>query len=245
MRVVTLEIIIQKDTSEPLSRRLFAQFSTEVLSLEDVILALSWIIDDEAEGYHRLPFLSAESEGLERLDVYTSIRKRRAERAYVVSNGRNTIYILDYVVKARRVYHDPVLCIVGPEAERIAERTLRNLKRILLPKICDMRINDHALTDFARLIGAKKTDVLKEVSEVLEEAEVALKMRLLEGSEEDADGGGAPVRGEGRLSRELLEDLKERRPLLMEQIDIHEIVSYGIVILFLVLMLFAALSKLL
>jgi len=244
-----LEILVQEDVSKPLSRRVFAEFSTEVLSLEDVILALSGIIDDEAEGYHRLPFLSAKSEGLEQLDIYTSIRRRRTDRAYVVSNGRNTIYMLDYVVKARRIYHDPVVCIIGPDAERIAERTVRNLKRMLLPKICDMRINDDALTDFAKITGTKKTEVLKEVSKVLEEAEVALKMRLLdEAGKEQVDGRQASVKkGSGRLSRELLEDLKSRRkpPLPIEPIDLQDLASYGIVILFVILMLLAALSRLL
>ena len=103
-----MEILIQKNISEPSSRKVFAQISTQVLTLEDVIRSISSIIDDEKQGYRRLPFINARSESIQRLDIYTSLRKTRADKAFILSNGRNTIYMLDYVVKAQRVYHDPV-----------------------------------------------------------------------------------------------------------------------------------------
>ncbi len=237
-----MEILIQKDISKPSSRRVFAEFSTEVLTLEDVVLALREIIDDEKEGYHVLPFVGSVGESVERLDIYTSIHRRRADKAYTISNGRNTIYLLDYVVKAKRVYHDPIICIIGPDAEKIAVKTVNNLKRVLLPKICDLKINDAAITDFAKLTGRKKIEIIQKVSEVLEEAEVALKMKLLNQDHFSVSSERKDVLG--HVSRKILEDIKNRKSsIITAPFDISEIISYSFVILFLLMILLAVVSR--
>jgi len=230
-----LEILVQEKLSEPpQSRKVFASLSTEVLSLEDVVLALSDIIDDEAYGYFRLPFISARSQGMERLDAYTSLRKRRADKVYVVSNGKNTIYTLDYVVKAQRVYHDPVVYIVGPDAPEIAKKTLDNLTDLLLPKTYTLRLNERAIADFSNLRGCNKLTLIKKMEEIFEEAELALKMALSDGKQES---GESPAKRKG-LSGEILEDIRRQRPpFLAEPLNPRDLIAFGIVFTLIVLLL--------
>jgi len=232
-----LEILVQEKISEPRSRKVFASLSTEVLSLEDVVLALSEVIDDEANGYFRLPFISARSQGMERLDAYTSLRKRRADKVYVMSNGKNTIYALDYVVKAKRVYHDPVVYTVGPDAPEIAKKTLNNLTDLLIPKTYTLRLNERAITDFSNLRGCNKLTMIKKMEEIFEEAELALKMALSDGKNDREEG---PSKRK-ELSREILEDIRRQRPpFLAEQLNPRDLIGFGIiftVIIFLLIIL--------
>ena len=227
-----MEILVQKDVSSPSSRKIFAQLSTETLSLKDVILSLRDIIDDEKNGYYRLPLVTARGEGFQRLDFYMSLRRERADRAFIVSNGRNTIYILDYIVRARRVYHDPVLCIIGPEAEYIAEYALKRLSKILLSKTYRVELDYRAIVDFSRLTGYEKREVIEYLSEIFKEADIALKMRFLK-----EDSGNEEFRTYGRrLSEELLKEI-EVKSSFRRHSDLRSIVSFGAMIILMVLLL--------
>ena len=227
-----MNILVQKDVSDLSSRKVFAQISTEALTLKDVILSIKDIIDDERNGYHRLPLLDAKSESLQRLDIYTSLRRERADKAYVISNGRNTIYLLDYVVKTRRIYHDPVLCIIGPEAEEIAEHALKRLSKILLSKMYRIELNDEAVRDFSKLVGCEKREVIKHITEIFEEAKMALKMRLLEGDVEEEDASSS-AKG---LSEELLRDI-DKRTVSREPLDFESIIPFVATMVLIVLLL--------
>jgi len=227
-----MEILVQKDVSSPSSRKIFAQLSTETLSLKDVILSLRDIIDDEKNGYYRLPLVTARGEGFQRLDFYMSLRRERADRAFIVSNGRNTIYILDYIVRARRVYHDPVLCIIGPEAEYIAEYALKRLSKILLSKTYRVELDYRAIVDFSRLTGYEKREVIEYLSEIFKEADIALKMRFLK-----EDSGNEEFRTYGRrLSEELLKEI-EVKSSFRRHSDLRSMVSLGAMIILMVLLL--------
>ncbi len=227
-----MNILIQKEISDTSSRKIFAQISTEALTLKDVVLSLRDIIDDEKNGYHMLPLLDAKSESLQRLDIYTSLRRERADKAYIISNGRNTIYLLDYVVKTRKIYHDPVLCIIGPEAEEIAKHALKRLSRLLLSKTYRIELNDEAVRDFSRLIGCEKREVIKHLSEIFEEAKMALKMRFLK---EDANENVAPLSSNG-LSEKILRDMEKRAPS-REPIDLKSIIPFATTIILMILLL--------
>jgi len=228
-----MEIIVQKNVSTPSTRKIFAQLSTETLTLKDIILSLRSIIDDEKNGYYRLPLLTARGEGLQRLDFYTSLRKERADKAIIISNGRkHSIYMLDYVMKARRVYHDPILCIIGPEAEYIAEHTLKKLSKILLSKIYRVELNYKAISDFSNLMGYGKREVIKYLSEIFKEADMTLKMRLLKENSEDEE----PRTYKHRLSEELFREI-EMMPSFSKSLDLRNIVSFGATIILMVLLL--------
>ena len=227
-----MEIIVQKNVSTPSSRKIFAQLSTETLTLKDIILSLRSIIDDEKNGYYRLPLLTARGEGLQRLDFYTSLRKERADKAIIISNGRNTIYMLDYVMKTKRVYHDPILCIIGPEAEYIAEHTLKKLSKILLSKIYRVELNYKAISDFSNLMGYGKREVIKHLSEIFKEADMTLKMKLLKENSEDEKSRTY----KHRLSEELLGEI-EMMPSFSKSLDLRSIVSFGATIILMVLLL--------
>lgn len=223
-----MEILVQKNISEPASRKVFAKISTEVLSLEDVVRSLSEIIDNKELGYHKLPFISAKSESIQRLDIYTSLRKERVDKAFMVSNGKNTIYMLDYLVKAQKVYHDPVLCIVGPEAEEIAQSALKNLSKLLLPKTYNLRFDYEAIKDFSNLTGNNRSEVIKSLSETFEEAELALKMRLLK---DHRDRTEPSTPRNISLSKEIIEDIRGKKPFTPEPFDPASIIPFGIILI--------------
>lgn len=232
MERMKMEILVQKNLSEPSSKKIFAQISTEVLTLEDVVHSLSGIIDDEALGYHKLPFMSARSESLQRLDVYTSLRKRRADKAFIVSNGKNTIYMLDYVVKAQKVYHDPVLCIIGPDAEKIGKFTLKRLSRLLLSKMYRIGFNDEAIRDFSNLTGDRKSRVITQLSDTFEEAELEVRMKLLNDPMDERESS-APRSG---LSKEIINDMRKKL-FSAEPIDPRSIIPFGIMAALMILLL--------
>jgi len=226
-----MNILVQKDVAKPSSRRTFARISTEALTLKDVIHSLSGIIDDERNGYCLLPFMDARSESLQRLDIYTSLRKQRADKAYILSNGRNTIYVLDYVVRERKIYHDPVLCIIGPDAEKIANYVLKQLSKILLSKTYNIELNENAIRDFSRLTGYERTEVIKQLSDTFKEAEIALKMRLLrEVTDERVPSAGR------KLSEEIIKDV-ESKAVSREPIDLRSIIPFGITLLLMIMLL--------
>ena len=230
-----MNILVQKDISDISSRRIFAQISSEALTLKDIVISLSGIIDDEKNGYHMLPLLDAKSEILQRLDVYTSLRRERADKAYVISNGRNTIYLLDYVVKTRKVYHDPVLCIIGPDAEEIAEYALERLSRLLLSKTYRIELNEEAIRDFSRLTGCKKREVIENLLGIFEEAKIALKMKFFKGDMGDINEEAAPPSSNG-LSKEILKDI-EKKSLYREPADSKSIIPFAITIILIILLL--------
>ena len=227
-----MNILVQKDISDISSRRIFAQISSEALTLKDIVISLSGIIDDEKNGYHMLPLLDAKSEILQRLDVYTSLRRERADKAYVISNGRNTIYLLDYVVKTRKVYHDPVLCIIGPDAEEIAEYALERLSRLLLSRTYRIELNEEAIRDFSRLAGCEKREVIENLLGIFEEAKIALKMKFFKG---DINEEAAPPSSNG-LSKEILRDI-EKKSLYREPADSKSIIPFAITIILIILLL--------
>ena len=235
-----MEILIQENISDSQSRSVFAKLSTEVLSLEDVVLALSEIIDDEAGGYYMLPFISTRSEVRERPEIYASLHRVRAYRAYMVSNGKNTIYMLDYIVKAKKTYHDPIICIIGPDTSKIADKALRNLSSRLLSKTYNLKIDEKAVTDFSNLMGYRKSEVVNEISRILEEAEIVIKMKLLKKDEEKMKISSK----RSGISKEILKDMRQQKPsFLAEQLDLRELVSFGAIIL-LITLLFMILAKL-
>ncbi|MCD6466187.1 hypothetical protein J7L27_07485 [Candidatus Bathyarchaeota archaeon] len=227
-----MNILVQKDISDISSRRIFAQISSEALTLKDIVISLSGIIDDEKNGYHMLPLLDAKSEILQRLDVYTSLRRERADKAYVISNGRNTIYLLDYVVKTRKVYHDPVLCIIGPDAEEIAKYALERLSRLLLSRTYKIELNEEAIRDFSRLTGCEKREVIENLLGIFEEAKIALKMKFFKG---DINEAAVPPSSNG-LSKEILRDI-EKKSLYREPADPKSIIPFAITIILIVLLL--------
>jgi hypothetical protein len=152
----------------------------------------------------------------------------------MVSNGKNTIYMLDYVVKTQRIYHDPVLCIVGLEAEEIAQLVLSNLSKTLLPKMYYLRFDSEAIREFSNLLGYKKDEVIGNLSETFEEAEIALKMKLLKGHKNNIET--LSLRS-GTLSKEIIEDVKRNRPLSAELLDPWKIIPFGIIVLLMILLL--------
>jgi len=177
---------------------------------------------------------------MQRLDVYTSLREQRADRVYMISNGKNTIYILDYVVKVRKVYHDPLIYIVGVDAQKIAQTALNNLTNLLLSKTFKLSLDEEVIEEFSNLRGISKTAVIKETEAVFEEAELALKMKLLERSKSGEKMSNKSEKK--RLSSILLEDVKKQEMHLpLQEVNFDNTVIYGaltiIAIFFLVLIL--------
>ena len=231
-----MEILVQKIISDIKSVTRFASFSIGVLSIEDAILALSDVVDDAENGYYRLPFITSKSEGMERLDIYTSIRKERADQAYIFSNGRNTIYVLNYKVKKRKVYNDPVIYIAGPDALEIAQQASDNLTETLLSKMYEVRLNEEAISIFSKLKGYDEFDIIRKINEIIKEMKIDLKIRLLGNVERNRK-----LYENKNLTGKILEEINSKNNsnnTTLNRISSYEIIIYLLlfsIILFLLL----------
>jgi hypothetical protein len=130
---------------------LFKEFQTEVLTGKDVILALSPIIDQA--GWHVIETANAKGRGVEQYysehDVWA--QKQRSEKMAIMTNGKNTIMLLDWVEEEVVTRHDPVIRVVGVDAEEIAGEVHRRILMKLAPKLVTITVDEDVAKDFEGL----------------------------------------------------------------------------------------------
>jgi len=171
-----MKVQVASEIEESVRARTLIELSSEVLSLKETIRkVLAPVIDDGS--WALLDEITAESRGMQRLSARTTVRKERSEDIMLFSNGKNTIYLLDFTEQERVVKHDPIIRIVGKDALTIAAVLLENIATTLTKKI--FMVNGKVLKDLASIFGGK-TDVERLVAEVEEEAEQVVKRRLAE-----------------------------------------------------------------
>ncbi len=82
------------------------------------------------------------------------------------------------------------------------------------------------------MVGYEKREVIKHITEIFEEAKMALKMRLLEGDVEEEDASSS-AKG---LSEELLRDI-DKRTVSREPLDFESIIPFVATMVLIVLLL--------
>lgn len=130
---------------------------TELLTLEECINALRPVLD--SGGWHKLEDLQGErrikSRTIQGANTLVTT-KTRTDRIVVLSDGMNTIHMLDWTEKTKeRVIHDPEIRIVGPDASAIYDVLHNNIVNTLIDKAIEISVvvNHRAVTELSRLLN--------------------------------------------------------------------------------------------
>jgi len=115
---------------------------TKILTLEECINALRPVLD--SGGWHKLEDLQGERriKSRTRHGANTVVKTdMRTDRIVVLSNGANTIHMLDWTEKTKkRVIHDPEIRIVGPDAQSIYNTLYNGIINSLIDKAIEVSV---------------------------------------------------------------------------------------------------------
>ncbi len=152
---------------------------TESLTLEECIEALRPVLD--SGGWHKLEDLQGERRIKSRTTQGANTlvtTKTRTDRIVILSNGMNTIHMLDWTEKTKeKTIHDPEIRIVGPDALNIYNILRTNIMSSLVAKAIEISVvvNDTAVKELSKLSG--KMSVLFEATAISTDIEREAKLR--------------------------------------------------------------------
>ncbi len=152
---------------------------TELLTLEECIEALRPVLD--SGGWHKLEDLQGERRIKSRTlkGANTLVKTNmRTDRIVILSNGANTIHMLDWTEKTReRIIHDPEIRIVGPDALNIYNTLHDNIVSTLIDKAIEISVavNHRAVTELSRLLN--KLTMQYDVPSISDSIEREAKLR--------------------------------------------------------------------
>jgi len=146
IKIYTKLIVPQEEIQEDV---LYKEFQTEVLTGKDVIMSLSPIIDQK--GWHIIEKANALGRGVNRYYAEHDLwaEKHRSEKMAIMTNGKNTIMLLDWVEESVVTKHDPVIRVVGTDATKIADKVIRGLLLRLVPKLIKIEVNEDVAKDIS------------------------------------------------------------------------------------------------
>ena len=130
---------------------LYKELNSEALTGQDVIVCMGPVID--SPGYEILEHVDAEARKMDRLSMSQSKVTTRSEKMAFITNGRNTIQLLDWEEKSTIVTHDPIVRIIGPDALSIADTFLSGMLGKLSTKLCSIVFDETAAKDISVLTG--------------------------------------------------------------------------------------------
>jgi len=115
---------------------------TQTLTLEECIEALRPVLD--SGGWHKLEDLQGErrikSRTLQGANTLVTT-DTRTDRIVILSNGMNTIHMLDWTEKSKeRVIHDPEIRIVGLDAQNIYNTLYNGIISSLIDKAIEVSV---------------------------------------------------------------------------------------------------------
>lgn len=153
----------------------YRTLNSEYLTGKDVILAMAPIIDNAEQNYQILDKIDMTGREITQIDTFKSNVKTRSEKMALISNGRNTIQLLDWNEITTIVRHDPVVRVIGPDAFAIADVFCGNMLKMIETKIVDnFKLTADVTKDIAGLTG----QTIEEVTSKLEERIVDFKTLL-------------------------------------------------------------------
>lgn len=155
---------------------LFRELNSEALTGEDVIMCIAPIIDQE--DWKIIDKVTAEGRSVQKMDIRTDQVKTRSEKMAFITNGRNTVQLLDWQEKTSIVRHDPVVRVIGPDAPEIATEFCSNLLVKLVDRLMVVKMADDVAKDIAGLVGIG-VEILKSIEADLKaEAESLITQAL-------------------------------------------------------------------
>jgi len=156
----------------PTEEILFKELASEALTGKDVILCMSPII--EQPGWEILDTVSAEGRNLQRMTMTTSEQKLRTEKMAILSNGRNTIHLLDWQEQTSIVKHDPIVRIVGPDAPMIAGDICKNMFTRLVDKLMIVRMDETVAKDISNLVNIPLEEIKTVETDIKTQSEMII-----------------------------------------------------------------------
>jgi hypothetical protein len=163
--MLTPEDIAMGVTNAP-EEILFRELNSEALTGKDVIDCMAPIIDQP--GWEILDKIDAESRKMETMSVRTERRTTRTEKMAFMSNGRNTVQLLDWEVKSNIVTHDPEIRMIGPDAADLAETFCAGMLERLMDRIVTINVDETVVKDIAGLKGVS-VDSIKTTIEAMKQ----------------------------------------------------------------------------
>jgi hypothetical protein len=130
---------------------LFREFQSDVLTGRDVVQAMVVIIDQP--GWKILEKIDAKSRKMESISITQDLETERFDKMALISNGRNSISLLDWEEHSTVVRHDPVIKVVGPDAPELATIIIDNMLVKLTEKLVKISLDSAVAKDISRLIG--------------------------------------------------------------------------------------------
>jgi len=152
---------------------------TEILTLEECIEALRPVLD--SGGWQKLEDLQGERriKSRTRQGANTLVTtKTRTDRIVILSNGINTIHMLDWTEKTKeRVIHDPEIRIVGPDALDIYNTLRDNIITSLMDRAIEVSVvvNDKVVRELGGLLN--KFTLMFHASSIGDDIEREAKLR--------------------------------------------------------------------
>jgi hypothetical protein len=137
----------------------YKELASEYLTGRQVILCMQEVIDQE--GYQILDMMDAEGRGTTtyKAEHDTYSQKIRTEKSAIISNGRNTIQLLDWVERDVVVRHDPIIRVIGPDAMGLADFFCGKLLDVLAGHLVTVEFNSDVAKDIASLVGLTEDEM--------------------------------------------------------------------------------------
>jgi len=145
----------------------FRELNSEALTGQDVIECMAPIIDQE--GWEILDKIDAESRKMENMSIRSERRTTRTEKMAFMSNGRNTIQLLDWEVKSTIVTHDPEIRMIGPDAVELAGVFCEGMLERLMTRLVKFDFDETVAKDIAGLKGVAVESITNLKSQIEQE----------------------------------------------------------------------------
>jgi len=134
--------------------------ASEYLTGKQVILCMAAVVDEP--GWQILDLMDAEGRGLSKFNAThtQSTTKVRTEKSALISNGKNTLQLLDWVEKDIVQRHDPIIRVIGPDAFEIADYFCGKMLDVLSGHLLKIEMDETVAKDIAGLTGRSLDEIM-------------------------------------------------------------------------------------
>lgn len=163
MLKVYVKPILEETTIEQ-EEILFRELQSEALTGQDIIDCVAPIIDQP--GWEILDKITAKGRGVQKMSMTHDKVKTRSEKMAFLTNGRNSLQLYDWKETTSIVKHDPIIRMIGPDAQALADTFLGGMLRRLVDRLVTITLKEDVATDIANLTG-EDLETIKAIEEDL------------------------------------------------------------------------------
>ena len=155
---------------------LFKELNSEALTGKDVIECMAPVID--GDDWHIVDKISAEGRGVQQISMTHDEIKTRTEKMAFLTNGKNSVQLLDWKEESSIVRHDPIVRCIGPDAEEISKIFLDNILMKLVDSLVKIELKEDIAKDIANLTGENLESIKAIKGDLEAEKEVLINSLL-------------------------------------------------------------------